>query len=153
MQLSEVPAMNYAGFWFRLIAGLVDGIISQILRIIILIPFGIQLGLSMGETATPEEVEIVGQVVGVTMSLLIHWLYFTVSESSAWQATLGKKMFGLKVTDMEGHKITFARANGRYWAKFLSVMILLIGFIMIAFTKKKQGLHDIIAGTLVLKIA
>ena len=87
------------------------------------------------------------------MGILIQWLYFTVSESSSWQATLGKKMFGLKVTDMAGNKIGFGKANARYWSKIISAIILLVGFLMVAFTKQKQGLHDIIAGTLVIKKA
>lgn len=92
------------------------------------------------------------QVLGAITGLLENWLYFTISESSAWQATLGKKLLGLRVTDAEGNRINFGKANARYWSKLLSGLILDIGFIMIAFTKKKQGLHDKIAGTFVVKI-
>jgi uncharacterized RDD family membrane protein YckC len=74
-------------------------------------------------------------------------------ESSARQATLGKMALGIVVTDLDGNRIGFGRATGRYFAKILSALILLIGFIMAAFTQKKQGLHDIIAGTLVVKKA
>ena len=72
-------------------------------------------------------------------------------ESSARQSTIGKRIIGVKVTGIDGNKISFLRATGRTLAKFLSVITLGIGFLMIAFTKKKQGLHDIVAKTLVVK--
>jgi uncharacterized RDD family membrane protein YckC len=78
------------------------------------------------------------------------WLYFAVCESSSWQGTLGKLALGIRVTDMQGAKISFPRALGRYPAKYLSALILGIGFLMVAWTQRKQGLHDLIAGTLVL---
>ena len=62
-----------------------------------------------------------------------------------------KKALGLSVTDLSGNRIGFGRATGRYFAKILSGLILLIGFIMVAFTQRKQGLHDMLAGTLVYK--
>ncbi|MDX6593454.1 MAG: hypothetical protein QOJ13_2650 [Gaiellales bacterium] len=65
-------------------------------------------------------------------------------------ATLGRRALGIKVTDVEGNRITFARATGRYFAKILSALTLLIGYIMAAFTARKQALHDLIAGTLVV---
>ena len=77
------------------------------------------------------------------------WLYFALMESSTRQATLGKMALDMKVTDDEGNRISFGRATGRYFAKILSALILLIGFIMVAFTDRKRGLHDMIAGTLV----
>jgi uncharacterized RDD family membrane protein YckC len=80
----------------------------------------------------------------------VNWLYFTLQESSQRQATIGKMALGIVVTDLNGERIGFAKATGRYFAKILSAIILLIGFIMVAFTEKKQGLHDILAGTLVV---
>ena len=82
---------------------------------------------------------------------VLNWLYYALLESSAWQATLGKKALGLEVTDMQGARISFGRATGRFFAKIISSIILCIGFIMIGFTEKKQGLHDMIAGTLVIR--
>jgi len=58
-------------------------------------------------------------------------------------------IFGMKVTDLNGNRISFARATGRHFAKWLSTLILWIGFIMVGFTDRKQGLHDMLAGTLV----
>ena len=82
---------------------------------------------------------------------MLIWFYFTRFESLPMKATFGKKIMGIIVTDLNGNPISFARANGRYFAKIILSIILLIGFIMAAFTKKKQALHDKIAGTLVVK--
>jgi len=72
-------------------------------------------------------------------------------ESSARQATLGKMAVGIVVTDERGARISFGRATGRFFAKFLSMLILYVGYLMAAFTEKKQGLHDVLAGTLVVR--
>ncbi|HEY4678350.1 MAG TPA: RDD family protein, partial [Candidatus Angelobacter sp.] len=75
-------------------------------------------------------------------------LYFALQESSAHQATVGKRAMNIYVTDLQGRRISFGQATGRHFSRVLS-SILAIGYIMVAFTEKKQGLHDIIAGTLV----
>lgn len=87
--------------------------------------------------------DVIGLIIGIA--------YFVGFESSAYQATPGKMALGLIVTDSDGRRISPMRAVGRYFAKILSAMILLIGFIMVAFTERKQGLHDMIASTLVVK--
>ena len=87
----------------------------------------------------------------VALSFVAQWLYFAVLESSSWQGTPGKKAFGMGVTDLDGNRISFGRATGRYFAKIISGIILGIGFLMVAFTERKQGLHDMLAGTLVYK--
>jgi Predicted membrane protein/domain len=84
------------------------------------------------------------------LGIVIGWLYFAVCESSAWQGTLGKLALGIRVTDMQGNRISFPRALGRYAAKLLSGIILCIGYLMVAWTQRKQGLHDMVCGTLVL---
>jgi uncharacterized RDD family membrane protein YckC len=71
--------------------------------------------------------------------------------SSEWQATVGKRVMSIVVTDLHGGRISFGRATGRHFAKYLSAFLLGIGFIMAAFTSKKQALHDIIAETVVVK--
>jgi uncharacterized RDD family membrane protein YckC len=78
------------------------------------------------------------------------WLYFALMECSKWQGTIGKRALGLKVVDLSGRRISFGRATGRYFGKFLS-SILYIGYLMIFWTKKKQGLHDMMASTLVVR--
>jgi len=96
-------------------------------------------------------VHIVKFIVGGAFSLCGYWIYEAAMESSAKQATVGKMVLGLKVTDLEGHRISFARATGRHFAKLISAMILLIGYIMAGFNERKQALHDMIAGTLVVR--
>jgi len=82
----------------------------------------------------------------------VRWLYYAFSESSSWQATLGKKMLNLTVTDTDGQPISFARASGRYFSRFITSLIpLAIGYILAGFTEKKQAIHDMIASCLVLR--
>lgn len=78
----------------------------------------------------------------------IPWLYFAYLESSKNQATMGKMALRIAVTDLDGNRITFARATLRCFAKIVSVLTFFVGFIIIAFTRYKQGLHDMIAGCL-----
>lgn len=134
---------NYAGFWKRFCAAFIDGIITQIFAMIIAFIFGFMIGMSGGGE---EEGAIVGGIIG----FVLPWIYYAAMESSGKQATLGKMALGIKVTSIEGEKISFGKASGRYFGKIISALILLIGFVMIAFTEKKQGLHDIMAGCLVL---
>jgi uncharacterized RDD family membrane protein YckC len=72
-------------------------------------------------------------------------------ESSSYQGTIGKKILGIKVIDMNGNRISFVKATVRYFSKLLSALIIGIGFLMAGFTNKKQALHDLIAETLVVK--
>ena len=136
--------MRYAGFWARFVAAFLDGIILLIISILIGFAFGLVFGLAGGNA---EAAGAIGNVLGI----IINWLYYALQESSPSQATLGKQAMGLVVTDLEGKRISFGRATGRHFAKIISTLILLIGYIMAAFTEKKQALHDMMAGTLVLK--
>ncbi len=85
------------------------------------------------------------------LSVVIGWLYFALMESSERGATVGKMAMGLRVVTNDGKRLSFMNATGRYFAKILSAIILCIGFIMIGFTERKRGLHDMIASTLVIK--
>ena len=90
-------------------------------------------------------------ICGGLAGLMVSWLYSALMESSATQGTLGKMALGIIVTDMNGDRITFGKATGRFFGKIISSLILCIGFLMIAFTDRKRGLHDMIASTLVVK--
>ena len=126
---------NYAGFFLRFVAALIDGFIIFGVNII--------LGFALGP---------IGAVLLVQpLSVLIGWLYFGLMESSKLQGTIGKRALGIKVTDLHGQPIGFGRATGRHFAKFISAFICLIGYIMAAFTQRKQALHDQIAGCLVVR--
>jgi uncharacterized RDD family membrane protein YckC len=87
---------------------------------------------------------------GFFLGLVIPWLYDALMLSSETQATLGKMALGITVTDMDGRRLTFGRATGRHFAKILSALLLCIGFVMAAFTAKKQALHDMLAGTVAI---
>ncbi len=122
---------KYGGFWRRFLALVIDGVI-----------FGAIEGV-VGR--------ILGYEVAGGMNLILSWLYYSLMESSKTQATLGKMVMDLKVTDMDGDRISLKRATIRYFSKILSAIILMIGFIMAAFNPKKQALHDKIAKTYVVK--
>jgi uncharacterized RDD family membrane protein YckC len=108
------------------------------------------LGMASRMSGLPHRgLAILGGGVTVILLLFGSWLYEALMESSSYQATLGKMIFGMKVTDLSGNRISFERATGRHFAKYLSGMILGIGYIMVGLTERKQGLHDLLAGTLV----
>lgn len=140
---ADVAADGYGGFWLRVVAYIVDTLVLSI-------P-GAILGAVMGAMTSLSPVTPVPDLNGTLLSIAIAWLYFALMESSERGATLGKMAVGLRVVDEGGQRISFLRATGRYFSKFFSALILMIGFIMVAFTDKKRGLHDLIAGTLVVK--
>lgn len=78
------------------------------------------------------------------------WLYEALMESSRYEGTLGKRAVGIRVVGLDGRQISFGRATGRHFGKILSAFTLEIGFLMAGFTKQKQALHDMVAGTLVI---
>ena len=135
--------MQYAGFWKRFVAALLDGIILYILGALIGGFFGFLYGATL---RTTEGIQNISVILGI----VIGWLYYALSESSFKQATLGKQAMGIIVTDLDGKRISFGRATGRHFGKIISSLILGIGYIMAAFTEKKQALHDIMAGCLVV---
>jgi uncharacterized RDD family membrane protein YckC len=139
----------YGGFWIRVVAAIIDAIILRIVVAPIHFIFG-GLGLA-GMMSGIHPIGLAALGGGVTFIALVFgsWLYEAFMESSSYQATLGKMICGMKVTDLNGNRISFERATGRHFAKWLSGMFLGIGFIMVGLTERKQGLHDLLAGTLV----
>ncbi len=141
--------VGYGGFWIRVVAAIIDGILVRVVVSPIHLVFG-GLGLAgMMSGIHPLGLAVLGGGVTFIATLFGSWLYEAFMESSSYQATLGKMIFGMKVTDLNGSRISFERATGRYFAKWLSAMVLCIGYIMVGFTERKQGLHDLLAGTLV----
>lgn len=147
--------VRYGGFWIRVVAFIIDAIIVRVFLFPFKAIFGLG-GLAIGGF-DPENLRhgfalpylIFGGGVLAVLTVVASWLYEALMESSSYQATLGKMIFGMKVTDLYGNRIDFARATGRHFAKWLSGLALCIGFIMVGFTERKQGLHDMLAGTLV----
>jgi len=144
--------VEYAGFWRRFAAAMIDGAIVSIAGAIIGGVVGGMIGFYLGSSGSNEtEITRSAGVAGNIIGPVLHWLYFTIMESSARAATFGKSALGICVTDLNGDRISFGRANARYWSKIISALILLIGYIMAGFTAKKQALHDMIGGTLVVR--
>jgi uncharacterized RDD family membrane protein YckC len=152
----------YAGFWLRFVAYLIDRVILGIFTTAVLVPFFFLLGgaalidaliRNRGQGFDP------GQLSGLIMIAilisviagLVQWLYYAYLESGEKQATWGKQALGLYVTDLQGNRITFGRASGRFFAKFVTGLTMGIGYIMAGFTERKQALHDMIANCLVLR--
>lgn len=140
--------MIYGGFWSRVIAYLIDSVILFVFQLALTFAFG---DTTTETTATGFAANTQSDSVLLNLVLvLVAVVYFVGFEASARQATPGKSAMGLIVTDLDGRRISYLRALGRYFAKILSGAILLIGFIMVAFTERKQGLHDMICSTLVV---
>jgi uncharacterized RDD family membrane protein YckC len=127
--LDEQRRFEYAGFWIRVAAYIIDGIILGIAQVLI--------GL------------ILPEIVASLVSIAVGVAYFCGMECSENQATLGKMAVGIKVGDARGEQLSFPNALGRYFAKILSALILCIGFMMVGWDDKKQGLHDKLADTYV----
>jgi uncharacterized RDD family membrane protein YckC len=153
----ENMAVRYAGFWRRFIASVLDGLILGAVFGMLMFIFGIGMWSASspmhgGNYYDPgAQAAFAGAMMSTWAIYFVGaWLYFALMESSKNQATLGKMALGLRVTELDGRRISFGRATGRYFAKILSTMTLMIGYIMAAFTSKKQALHDFVAGTMVL---
>lgn len=142
----KVARHGYAGFWKRAAAFLVDTIILGLIGFGLGMILGFTMAAAMGPKLDLNQVGLVGNILG----LILNWLYFTVQESSESQATFGKRALHIKVVDEDGRRISFLRANGRYFGKMISALLLGIGLLMVAFTPRKQGLHDMMARTLVV---
>jgi uncharacterized RDD family membrane protein YckC len=137
--IAEVD-LQYAGPGWRFLAFLIDAIVLAIC--------GSILGIVVGNGLNPLFMDYRGQGL---LGFVLQWLYFAGLESSSMRGTLGKRACGLIVVDMEGRRLTFLRATARYFSKILSALVLLVGYLMIAFTERRQGLHDLIASTVVLR--
>ncbi|XJJ66021.1 RDD family protein [Novosphingobium sp. BL-8A] len=140
----------FGGFWWRVLAYVIDSVILSIATTMIAAMFNVSTASTNAQDGYGMAI-LSGYLFFFSITTVLQWLYFAGLESSPWQGTIGKLAVGLVVTDLHGNRISFLRATGRYFAKILSGMILLIGYIMVGFTERKQGLHDIIASTLVFK--
>lgn len=128
--------MNYGGFWIRFLAYLVDSLIVTVGFVGIMLLLG-----AMG-------LELAGAEI---IFLVLSILYWALMQSSPRQATLGKELCGLKVGGPNGERMSLPRALGREAAKIISSLTLLLGFIIAAFTRNKQALHDFVASTYVVR--
>jgi uncharacterized RDD family membrane protein YckC len=143
---TDATSIQYAGFWARIAAHLVDLLVASVL----FSPFEFVLffhsSLRWDQYASDPHYTI----ARCTVSITVWWLYAASLESSSRQATLGKRIVGLKVTDLEDNRISFSRATARFFGAFLCDASCGIGYLMVAFSKRKQALHDMISRTVVV---
>ena len=160
--LAVSRGFSYAGFWLRFVAYFIDSIIISLALIVLIVPlifltgFAANFGALAQNHGQPNPAVIGGfimiMLVFVVISVIAQWLYHAYLESGEKQATYGKQLMGVYVTDLMGDRVTFGRASGRFFAKIVTGMIPLgIGYIMAGFTERRQALHDMIASCLVLR--
>ena len=151
-------AVVYGGFWRRLWSHLIDRFILGV----VFMPVGFMVFVPMlatrsgGWTDTDLPAEAITAFLGATLTvaflaLLGSWFYYALMQSSSRQATLGQLALGLRVTDLEGRRVSFARASGRHFATVLTGLTFGIGYLIMLFTTRKQTLHDLVAGTVVVR--
>ena len=145
----------YGGFWIRFVASLIDGIILLMVGSVVQLSLGGSAMVPMMQPGTMPSVEMLGRIFATTgLVSLINMLIGAVYEGlflGKLGATPGKMALGLKVVRPDGSPISVARGFGRHFAKFLSMIILMIGYIMAGFDSEKRALHDIICDTRVVK--
>jgi uncharacterized RDD family membrane protein YckC len=144
------PRPGFAGFWLRAIACIIDTILIVTIFILVasFFPSTFEKLLPPSSTSFMDMPRPAPLVIALLAAL--GCLYYSVFEASRWQATPGKRILRLYVTDLNGQRITFGRAVIRNLARQISG-IFFIGYILAAFTEKKQALHDFIASCLVLR--
>lgn len=121
---------RYAGFGDRLLAALIDGVLLSVANLIL---------------------DWILPLPDLLINIITNWLYYALMESGAGQATIGKRVMGIMVVSTNGNRISFLNATGRFFSKFISTIILLIGYLMVLWDDRKQALHDKMANTFVIK--
>ncbi|MRR06812.1 MAG: RDD family protein [Deltaproteobacteria bacterium] len=145
-QAGSPATVAYAGFWRRVAAFLIDRLLLSFVNAALCLSYFFLSGMDW----RGEELQTL-TLTSAVFGFLLKWLYCTVLESSSFQATLGKALIGIRVTDEQGRRISLLKANARYWAKILSTLTFGFGYLMAGFTRRKQALHDLVAGTLVVR--
>jgi len=150
---SSSEAWEYAGFWLRVWAGMFDICLEAVGALILTIGldfalnrFGRFFGLS------PFDSKVAVGMAFIMILAVGSWLYCAFAESSSWRATLGKRLLGLQVITADGGRVSFGQATVRHMMKFLSLFILTFGFLMSAWTKRRQALHDMPCDCLVVRV-
>jgi len=138
--------MQYAGLIKRAVALIIDLFVITFMTFLVMGFLGFVVGGAMTNLEGLTKVTSFGPLIDV----ILIWLYYAGLESSEHQATVGKMVIGIYTTDLDGHRISFAKATIRHFSKYVSALILFVGYFMAGITPKKQALHDMMAGTLVL---
>ena len=136
----------YAGFWIRFLAKIIDGLVLMVPGMVVQVPVAVLVEMGSGG----EEAAVILQIVAWLLGQLIGFLYSTLMLWK-YQATLGKMALSLKVIAVDKPKLSYAQCVGRFFAEWLSSIILMIGYIIAAFDDEKRALHDHLCGTRVVK--
>ena len=144
---ADAGQVLYAGFWRRVAAFLLDGILITVALAILGGRFGVWQGWVPRRPFSFGGFPCFGGFVHTVAT----WLYFALLESSSYQATLGKQTLGIVVTDLYGRRVSFGRATARHFGKILSSIPLGVGFMMAGFTARRQALHDMLAECVVIR--
>jgi uncharacterized RDD family membrane protein YckC len=145
----------YAGFWLRAVAAIIDSLVLAIPTFVIVVFAVAFLGVQLPPPEAIENGALPPMRFFLPMEgafVTVHWLYFALMESSGWQGTLGKRALGIGVADMQGKRVSFGRASGRFFGKIISGLTLFVGYVLAGFTERKQALHDILANCIVVKM-
>jgi uncharacterized RDD family membrane protein YckC len=148
--LQPTPLENqhqFAGFWIRVCAYIIDVLVIFCLMFPIVLAYTVYVSILASQNLRPD---LVIQLLYNLFSFILGISYFTYCHGSKRQATVGKRCVGIYVINSEGEKLSRLHAFGRYFALFLSSITLCIGYMMAGWTKKKQALHDLVAGTYVV---
>jgi uncharacterized RDD family membrane protein YckC len=144
------PRPAFAGFWLRAVAYLIDTLlISLVFGLIASIYPSTFIKFPDAAVSLTSLPQLTPTAFIITITAT--WLYYTMFEASIWQATPGKRVMRLYVADLNGQRVTFARAAARNIAKMISSLTFLVGYLVAGFTERKQALHDILASCLVLR--
>jgi uncharacterized RDD family membrane protein YckC len=155
--LAPEGAPRYAGFWRRVWAALVDGIVAVLLWAVFSAGYELAAAAWLGSREfAPDGRELLGALSAISMGrsvlfAVIAFAYFALAEASPVRATLGKRLLGMRVTKLDGSRVGVVRSVARNLLKGLSAVVLMIGFAMAGFTKRKQALHDLLTRTLVVR--
>jgi len=149
--LAAQPTYELAGLGRRCVAALIDLALCLGIGVVALSPIAIALGVMVASNDMHAGAAHNAEAMGALVLVLFPWLWFTNMEMSRWQASIGKRLMGLKVIDEQGQRIGPGKANVRFWLKFPGALLLGWGFIMAAFNNQQQCLHDKVAKTLVVK--
>lgn len=146
-----MESVHYGGFWIRVGAAFIDYVAIFAALFPVRVLFGsVVTALGTSVELPIQKVLLARRVIRMAIGMMLVFAYRTAMESSTFQATLGKMALRLQVTDLGGNRISFTRAVGRHFAKYLSLLSLGLGYLMVGFDEEKQGLHDRVAGTLVV---
>jgi len=150
--VQPLATVRYAGFWIRLLARIIDGLILALVNFVVTMPLGVSsFGFLMGSPDMADIASFLGLVLLATSIRVTIAAAYEITLTTMKGATLGKMALGLKVIRPDGSGISVGRSTGRYFSTWISGVILCIGYIIAAFDDEKRSLHDRICETRVIR--